>query len=109
IPMHECTNLPLGHSYMIGKYHYWPDKLADAKEKTMELIVYPNPAKNEIHIESLIKGTLIEIFTADGKKVSVRTACGQKETISVDGWRRGTYVVKAKYEDQIYAQKIILH
>jgi hypothetical protein len=71
-------------------------------------MVYPNPAKDEINIEKLEKGTIIEIYTVEGKKVTSLKASKPKETLSVTGWQRGTYIIEASYKNQQFSQKIIL-
>lgn len=95
-------------NYIIGKYNYWPNTVIDANKEKMILQVYPNPAKGALYIEQLTKGTWIEIYSIEGKKMTALRAEKSKEKISVHGWPRGTYIVKAQYKKQVVSQKIIL-
>nr|MBP6315408.1 T9SS type A sorting domain-containing protein [Chitinophagaceae bacterium] len=96
------------NNYIIGKYNYWPNSTQDLSKGNYDLLVYPNPAKNEISIEKLRMGTIIEIYTLEGKKLATLKAIKPKETISVSGWQRGTYLINASYKNQQFTQKIIL-
>lgn len=96
------------NNYVLGKYNYWPTTLNKLEKGKMDLIVYPNPAKDEISIEKLEKGTILEIFSLEGKKITSLKSNKLKETISIRGWPRGTYLIKATHKNQQFSQKIIL-
>lgn len=95
-------------NYIIGKYNFWANSINESKVEDMVLTVYPNPAKDEIYIEQLNNGTLIEIFDAVGKRLLKFNSVSPKETISVAGWPRGSYIVKASYKKYRFSQKVIL-
>lgn len=103
-----CDITPKLWNNIIGKYNYWPNTISETENEKLEIIVFPNPARNEIYIEKLKNGTLIEIFTIDGKKIVSKKAFGPMQTISVAGWRRGIYLITANYKKQSYSQKVVL-
>jgi fructose 1,6-bisphosphatase len=70
--------------------------------------VYPNPAQNELIVDEMKKGTQLEIYTLDGKKIWNQKAVDTKEIINVSQWQRGNYILKAIYKKQQYSQKITI-
>ncbi|MBK6331256.1 MAG: T9SS type A sorting domain-containing protein [Bacteroidetes bacterium] len=103
-----CDTSLLVENYMIGKYNHWANATTHVTSTVMQLIIYPNPAKEEINIEKLQPGTIIEIYTIEGKKVKSFKTSKTKESISVSGWPRGTYLVKATFKNEVFSQKILL-
>jgi hypothetical protein len=79
---------------------------------TSEIFIYPNPAKNELVVQSSEFGDRdeITIYDAIGEKLLSRkpAARSQKQIIDVSTLPRGIYFIKIKLEERIIIQKIIL-
>lgn len=105
---HQCDTTPYKKNRIIGTYEVWPASVNDIKENDMTLKVYPNPAQNELIVDEMKKGTQLEIYTLDGKKIWYQKAMDTKEIINVSQWQRGNYILKAIYKKQQYSQKITI-
>ncbi|MGC3979392.1 MAG: SUMF1/EgtB/PvdO family nonheme iron enzyme [Paludibacteraceae bacterium] len=75
--------------------------------KDNEVRIFPNPAKNYIHIET--KGTIksIEIINSTGSVVN--TSYGNVNVLAVDNLTNGTYIVKLKNTfDEYFITKLMI-
>jgi Secretion system C-terminal sorting domain/SdrD B-like domain len=97
-----------------GKYKYSPViKINNVLEKRINIVTYPNPVSNEIHItipaEWQNKKVMYEIYTATGRIVKrIETvSSSQTETMNVSSLSSGFYIVRVNFEGQIAQQKII--
>jgi hypothetical protein len=93
---------------IVGTYEVWPASINAVSRNDMTLKVYPNPAQNELIVDEMKKGTQLEIYTLDGKKIWYQKAMDTKEIINVSQWQRGNYILKAIYKKQQYSQKITI-
>lgn len=75
--------------------------------ESQNLIVYPNPTKNIINIESLNQlEDEIELFTPDGKKINPVLLNGNQ--IDLSNYPNGIYILRMKSDERKYVlQKII--
>ncbi|MBR5028132.1 MAG: T9SS type A sorting domain-containing protein, partial [Bacteroidales bacterium] len=65
-----------------------------ATAQAAELSVYPNPAKDELHVNGVEANTIIRIYDMTGKVVMQQTAT-DNTTINISELNRGVYVVSA--------------
>ena len=68
--------------------------------------IYPNPAKDLIHIDSKINFDSIEIYNLSGILISKSTV---KETLDVSNLEAGVYLIKLTNPDVTFTEKIVLH
>lgn len=59
-----------------------------------ELSVFPNPAKDELHVNGVENGTMVMVYDMTGKLVAQQTAT-ENTVISVSGLNKGVYVLSA--------------
>lgn len=73
-----------------------------------ELSVYPNPVKNELHIDMDIeRDVTINIFDVSGKLVIFETVQGQANTIQMKGLSKGIYFANVKSSEKSRTFKIV--
>ncbi len=65
-----------------------------ATAQAAELIVYPNPAKDELRVNGVENGTVLLVYDMTGKLVAQQTAT-ENTVINVSGLNKGVYVVAA--------------
>lgn len=65
-----------------------------ATAQAAELSVYPNPAKDELHVNGVENGTMLLVYDMTGKIVAQQTAT-ENTVINVSGLNKGVYVVAA--------------
>ena len=65
-----------------------------ATAQAAELSVYPNPAKDELHVNGVENGTMLLVYDMTGKIVAQQTAT-VNTVINVSGLNKGVYVVAA--------------
>jgi PKD repeat protein len=75
--------------------------------KNTGLLVYPNPAKNELTIEGASAGTSIMITDLLGKTVLYQVQTENKSTFDISNLSPGIYVVKAVGDTHTATTKII--
>jgi photosystem II stability/assembly factor-like uncharacterized protein len=73
------------------------------------ILIYPNPAVNEITIQwqQQIKIYQIELIDAKGKTISTEEARVPKKTIQISSLPPGLYMIKIRSEDQLLTYKFI--
>ena len=59
-----------------------------------ELSVFPNPAKDELHVNGVENGTMVMVYDMTGKLVAQQTAT-ENTVINVSGLNKGVYVISA--------------
>ena len=73
--------------------------------------IYPNPTNQfvEINFKNIVKGTSLEIFSATGMLVDVKTI-GQEigNRINLSNYTSGIYIFKFSIEGMLYTEKIIV-
>ncbi|MCX6234230.1 MAG: T9SS type A sorting domain-containing protein [Bacteroidetes bacterium] len=70
------------------------------------IAVYPNPATNNITIESL-QQAVIEILNIQGQLIKTIAAISNITTIDISGFARGMYFMKVKTEKEVAVNKFI--
>jgi hypothetical protein len=65
-----------------------------ATAQAAELSVYPNPAKDELHVNGVENGTMLLVYDMTGKIVAQQTAT-ENTVINASGLNKGVYVVAA--------------
>ncbi len=69
--------------------------------------VFPNPVTNSITIGSLRSKGLIEISDIQGRIIQKVAVIGQTQTINLEGYSKGLYLIKYSYDDIIICKKIV--
>lgn len=70
-----------------------------------EIRVFPNPANDFVTIENLKKGSLVELFRADGKKLMIFNQNGSN-SFFMGNIPSGLYVVKISNGDKVQVVKV---
>lgn len=76
-----------------------------------KLKLYPNPAQNTVRFEAPDKNQSveqIEIFDLHGRRVKSQKLNGLHTAIDVSNLHRGVYLVKARTNDAVYSQTLVL-
>ncbi len=78
-------------------------------EQGVELVIYPNPVKDKLFVESLSMDLKrVRVFTVDGRLVYHRTIQAAKIELNVKGWSRGSYIIELTTQDnQIVKEKLV--
>lgn len=89
-------------------------KRPDLKENQHNgtLLVYPNPAKHSITIESSFEqkaATTIEIFDITGKRLLSRSAIGNITEIDVSSLKQGYYVIRLFSGSTVLSSSLIIN
>ena len=74
-------------------------------EKTNNLMVYPNPACNEIHIDN-VAGAQVSIFNIAGQEVMSIENADASATINVANLTEGLYVVRVVNGNEVSTSKV---
>lgn len=74
-------------------------------EKTNDLMVYPNPACNEIHIDNMA-GAQISIFNIAGQEVMSIENASASATINVANLTEGLYIVRVVNGNEVATSKV---
>ncbi len=61
-------------------------------ENDNEMVVYPNPANNMVHISGMDNVQMVEVFNLQGQRVAVES--GNVHEISVSGLASGMYILR---------------
>ena len=73
-----------------------------------EVILYPIPATDIIHIDLKIKENVqINLLSIDGKKLVSMKASSYKNSIDLSSYQKGIYFVEIKCNDQVLVKKVI--
>jgi hypothetical protein len=71
-----------------------------------DIILYPNPATDNLTIESPQKAT-IEIFNIQGQLLKSTVAGNNKTMIGISAFQSGMYLVKVKTDHGVAVKKFI--
>ncbi|MDO9040034.1 MAG: T9SS type A sorting domain-containing protein, partial [Bacteroidota bacterium] len=99
-----------------GEYRLYSDKKLPAfkdlatsiSEKTTysALRIYPNPATDQIQIESKEMIRSVELFSIDGKNIKKTNTDSNNLNIRLDELRPGLYFLRIQTDNQIFTEKI---
>lgn len=97
----HCPSCPLDHSGLQER---------DLSGAPMKL--HPNPASNKVRmtLPPRMKGDrkTLKAFTLQGERILERKFQGQEETLKLDGWKKGTYLIKVRTKNGKHAVKRLL-
>lgn len=79
--------------------------ISDNKVNFRNLNVYPNPARNELHIADGISGEL-NIYSVTGQYLITRKNYDSNQPINVSNLNGGMYIISVKNNNSIYSTKI---
>ena len=74
----------------------------------LRLNVYPNPAKDIVHIEAAQAIQMVQLMDIRGVVLEERKAGVNQVELSLEGYSEGVYVVRVVTEDGVATQKINL-
>lgn len=75
----------------------------------LEILIFPNPAKDRIYIQSTsCESHNYYITDMSGKTIKKGTILLGSETVDVSKFPQGTYIIKVKNEGEIITEKIII-
>ena len=96
-------NGQIGFSYTIGSCAI--TAIENIDNTINEWKVYPNPAKNYLHVSSdRYKCDELILMTLDGEKV----LSGKQDVLAINGLPGGIYILNIKYDNKIEKRKIII-
>ena len=72
-----------------------------------QIIIYPNPAVNEIIFRDLKIETTILVYDINGKLILTKVVTPTKNTINVSSFAQGSYNVVLKVDNQMIIKKLI--
>ena len=74
-----------------------------------KISIYPNPAKNKIHVSNIdAVSTEIRIFNVLGKQVFHQSKITEK-TIDISSFNKGVYIVKLDVDGKSKTQKLVIN
>ncbi len=74
---------------------------------SIEVQIYPNPVKNELHIENFLAEGEVEIYSANGSLIRRKRLEVGLNSLDISGFKQGMYMVKVIIEDGVKYRKII--
>ena len=99
-----------------GQSDFWILKLRGSKElgtteiNTREKIkIYPNPAKDFVHINHLPKESTVTIFDVVGRKIFSRKYSQSNISIDTSTFANGMYVLQIDSTEDVYSEKLIIN
>ena len=84
-----ANNTTLTQGFQQGKLTV--TDIADPEQVDFELLVYPNPVKTELMIETVVQGKEYELYDFNGKLKKKGTINSSKVSIDMSGYASGTY------------------
>lgn len=97
--------------YSNKKLPAFKDLATSISEKTTPsaIRVYPNPATNQINIESEEMIRSAELFTIDGKIIKKVNPNSKTLNIRLVGLNAGMYFLRVQTEGRIFTEKIVMN
>lgn len=86
-------------------YNYPPLNIYEADAGS--LVIYPNPAGNNLSISSLASGSTAEIFDISGRLMFRKTMDLNPSNIDISTLTRGIYVLKIQLQNRTFIQKFV--
>jgi len=80
------------------------ERLLDQKA----LNLYPNPAKDQVHIDSKVKIQSIEITTVNGEMVENKKVDCDRLDWPLEGYSKGVYFIRLVTEDGVMTKKLVV-
>lgn len=87
-----------------------PKTSTSSVRKSTEEFIYPNPAADQIYLNSVFKDGLIQMYNQNGQLLNQYSFKGmeEKSTISISNIPNGIYILKIKSRTIEYYQKLII-
>jgi|GEM_PF-2565240 len=75
-----------------------------------EFVIYPNPSHGafELMLPSVSVPTIIELFNLNGQKVYSKELVGTSHIVELPHISKGTYLVKARTDEESYTKRIVI-
>ena len=74
------------------------------------LLIYPNPAKEEIRVDNVIIGSVLEISDLSGKVVCrLQINQAQGTTIDTGDFMNGMYLIRCSYDGEVKSAKLLIN
>lgn len=73
-------------------------------ENDNEMVVYPNPANNMVHISGMDNVQMVEVFNLQGQRVAVES--GNVHEIAVSGLASGMYILRVTTDEGVRSCRI---
>ena len=71
--------------------------------------IYPNPADNELNINSEVPVSEVDVYTINGKHILSVSDLKQNEvTLNIEHWEKGIYLVNLRFENNVVVTKKII-
>ena len=80
----------------------------DMRDRLGKIEVFPNPAKDFVHVSGIETGSKIEILNLDGKLISSQVSNGNQFQLSLEGLNKGIYVLAIQNKDFSTTKKLII-
>lgn len=71
------------------------------------LIIYPNPAGDNIHVQSAESIQAVELFSIDGKMIQKTPGGSNELTIKLEHLRPGMYLIRVETGSRNYTEKVM--
>jgi len=102
-----------GQGILLSEMEIYGDSLTTAIKRTIiandKILVYPNPASNQIVLENLPISSETSLFTIDGKMVyRFVNPNSSSHKIDVTKFEHGVYLLRNKFKSQIETRKIVI-
>jgi hypothetical protein len=108
---HSPSNYPTVQNFALIIDDVTVDYLSSVEENPMFFGTYPNPASDYL-IVSIPQWnghkTTLEIMNMLGQKVYSEDMKSANETLSLQGWQQGMYIVRLMSEGKSYTRKIVV-
>jgi hypothetical protein len=63
-------------------------------DQTENILVYPNPVKDLLHIDHLSRNSVVSVISPEGKVIIQETATGEQHRINLKGQKPGIYLLR---------------
>ncbi|MFN8288808.1 MAG: T9SS type A sorting domain-containing protein [Chitinophagaceae bacterium] len=110
IDNHPLSNINYYRLLMMdrdGKKTYSQVIRIDFSSRSTDMLVFPNPAKNSISLSNLTAGSMIRIFSADGRVAKQLSVTGNSMLADISSLASGLYIIQYCKDSQIQQQKLI--
>lgn len=78
-----------------------------SQTQTGSLSLYPNPTQNTLYLESLTSGAIIKLYDVTGKTLLERTVTTTAETINMQAYPKGVYLLQYVSGDGVEEVKVL--
>ena len=112
----SATSMPI--TLQAGEYHLYSDQelpafkslatnISERFSENTELLVYPNPTEQFIHVKSNDDISLIYIYSVEGKLIQQLEPNMRDVSVDLSSVKNGIYLMQVKTSKDIHTQKFI--